>query len=368
MRNKIIFALVAAGIVAALTSAFISAAAPNPMPPAFNPAPNPYAQGIFANGIVESYQDNGVNVSIYAEVAGTVTRVLVAEGQRVSRGTPLFLLDDSVQRATAEQQQAQAAAAAAILAELKAQPRKENLEVARAQLELAAANVKTAQDQLEKQQQSYEIAPESVSKDVLDNAKNAERVAQANLRVASMQFDLTKAGAWIFDVQSQARQVEALQKAAAASMALLAKYTVRAPIDGVVYSIQATRGSYVSAQGSYDPYTQGFAPLLVMGAAEGYLGVRCYVDEVLIPRLPSLDKLHAQMFIRGTNAQIPLEFVRLQPYVSPKIQLSNQRQERVDLRVLPVIFRFTPPPGVAVYPGQLVDVYLGEEAARRGEL
>ena len=47
---------------------------------------------------------------------------------------------------------------------------------------------------------------------------------------------------------------------------------------------------------------------------------------------------------------MPLTFVRVQPYVSPKIELSDQRQERVDVRVLPVLFEFTPPPHVAVYP------------------
>ena len=91
------------------------------------------------------------------------------------------------------------------------------------------------------------------------------------------------------------------------------------------------------------------------------LGVRCYIDEILIPRLPPPEKMQAQMFIRGTATKVPLEFVRIQPYVSPKIQLSNERQEKVDLRVLPVIFRFEPPPGVRVFPGELVDVYVGEK-------
>ncbi|MEO6824932.1 MAG: hypothetical protein ABI167_09485 [Nitrosospira sp.] len=68
------------------------------------------------------------------------------------------------------------------------------------------------------------------------------------------------------------------------------------------------------------------------------------------------------MFIRGTNIRIPLEYIRLQPYVSPKIQLSNQRTERVDLRELPVLFRFEKPKDVQVYPGQLVDVYIGEDS------
>ncbi len=48
----------------------------------------------------------------------------------------------------------------------------------------------------------------------------------------------------------------------------------------------------------------------------------------------------------------------MQPYVTPKIELSNQRTERVDTRVLPVLFRFKPPENMNIYPGQLVDVYV----------
>ena len=67
------------------------------------------------------------------------------------------------------------------------------------------------------------------------------------------------------------------------------------------------------------------------------------------------------MSVRGTDVKVPLEFVRVQPYVSPKIQLSNQRQEKVDLRVLPVIFRFQKKGLTTVYPGQLVDVFVGQK-------
>jgi HlyD family secretion protein len=50
----------------------------------------------------------------------------------------------------------------------------------------------------------------------------------------------------------------------------------------------------------------------------------------------------------------------VQPYVSPKIELSNEKQEQVDLRVLPVIFRFEKK-DAPVYPGQMVDVYIGKQ-------
>ncbi len=265
-----------------------------------------------------------------------------------------------MQRATVEQQQSQAEAALALLEELKAQPRAESLAVAKAQVEFASASLKSAQDQLSKQSRSYELDPKSVSKDTLDNATNAVKVTKANLDVVRKQYELTKAGAWIYDIRNQEKQHKALSKAFVASNALLAKYTIGAPVDGVILSIKAAVGSYISPQGAYGTYTEGFTPVLVMGSSQTYLGVRCYIDEILIHRLPQASHMHAQMFIRGTNINIPLEYVRVQPYVSPKIELSNQRTERVDVRVLPVIFRFERPLDIDLYPGQLADVYIGE--------
>jgi HlyD family secretion protein len=67
------------------------------------------------------------------------------------------------------------------------------------------------------------------------------------------------------------------------------------------------------------------------------------------------------MLIHGTDIKVPLEFVRVQPYVIPKIELSDQRQEKVDLRVLAVVFHFEKKDLPMVYPGQLVDVFIGSK-------
>jgi len=361
MKNKLLFALSAIGILAGVVGAFIYSREIGPQPPVFNPAANPYAKGIYANGIVESYQTNGANINIYPEVSGTITQVLVAEGQTVRQGSPLLTIDDSVQRAVVEQQKSQAEAARALLEELKAEPRKENLDVAKAQLGLASASLKSAQDQLDKQRKSYELNPRSISKDTLDTATNAVKVARANLDVVRRQYELTKAGAWVYDIRNQESQHDALLKSYMASRALLSKYTITAPVEGVILSVTTAVGNYVSPQGVYDTYTQGFNPVLVMGSAQTHLEVRCFVDEILVHRLPEPSKMSAQMFIRGTTVSVPLEYVRVQPYVTPKIELSNQRTERVDVRVLPVIFRFEKPKNLSVYPGQLVDVYIGEK-------
>ena len=308
MRNKVIFIAAIIGLISGIVAAYIFGIEKKALPPAFNPASNPYAKGIYANGIIESYQSSGANINIYPEVPGTVARIFVTEGSQIKKGAPLFLIDDSVQRATVEQQ--------------------------RAQIALSEASLKSARDQMDKQRRSYELNPRSVSKNDLDNAENAVNVAKAAIEVARKQYEL--------------------------SLTLLSKYTIKAPVNGAVLSINTAVGSYISAQGSYDTYSQGFSPILVMGSSETYFHVRCYIDEILVSRLPQSSQMKAQMFIRGTNVKVPLEFVRIQPYISPKIELSSQRTERVDVRVLPVIFKFEKPKDIDVYPGQLVDVYIGE--------
>jgi HlyD family secretion protein len=316
VRNKIIFVLAVVGLTVGLVSAYIFGIEKKPMPPAFSPASNPYAEGIYANGILESYQASGANVNIYPEVAGTIKQIFVAEGSSIKKGAPLVQIDNAIQRATVEQQ--------------------------RAQIELADANLKTTEDQLEKVKRSAELEPRSVSKSDMDNAVNAVKVARATIEVTRKQYEL--------------------------SQTVLSKYSIKAPTSGIILTINTAVGSYVSSQGSYDTYTQGYDPVLVMSSAETYMAVRCYIDEILISRLPPASQMRARMFVRGTNINIPLEYVRVQPYVSPKIQLSNQRTERVDVRVLPVIFRFRMPESknVDLYPGQLVDVYIGDRMESKG--
>jgi HlyD family secretion protein len=358
--NVVLFVLSFLGILAGGSAAYLFSREKQPLPPVFNPASNPYANGIYAEGIVESDQTSGENMNIYPEVSGTVKQILVREGQAVRKGMPMILIDPSIQQATAQQQRAQAEAALSILHELQAEPRVENLQVSDAQLRAARAALKTAKDEMEKQQTAYELNPRSVSKDALDGAINAAATAQANLDVAQRQYDLTKAGAWSFDIENQQNQYKALTKAYMASQALLSKYTLLAPRDGIVLSINATVGNFVSPQGAYDQYTQGMDPVIALGSPQNSLNVRCYVDEILVSRLPTPDRIKAQMAIRGTDVKVPLDYVRVQPLVSPKIQLSDEKLERVDLRVLPVIFRIEKPKDLNIYPGELVDVYIGE--------
>ncbi len=323
MKTRLIVVLALLGVLFGLATAYVLGVQKPPQPPAFTPASNPYKHGIYANGIVESVQDSGENINIYPDVSGTVSAIFVADGQTVRVGDRLFQIEDSVQRGVVNQQLAQA-------------------ELAQAQIKVAQATLKNQRDQYDKQAASARLDPRSVSRDLLDSTRNAVAIAQANLEAAEKQYI-------------------AATKSYEAARALLEKYLVRAMSDGTVLAINSTVGSYASPQGIYGTYSQLFGPVVRMGKIKNGLQVRCYLDEILIERLPRTPDMRATMFIHGSTIPIDLKFVRLQPNVVPKIQLSNQRTERVDLRVLPVIFNFEVPPQLMIYAGQLVDVYIEED-------
>jgi len=361
MKNNWIFIVAAAGVAIGLAAAYVFDIKQPAQAAVFAPVASPYPSAIYTNGMVESEQSQGENINVFPEVAGRVVKVMVEEGQKVEAGAPLFLIDDSVQHATVEQLRLQAMAADTTLQEMKAQPRKENLAVAQAQLSLAEQNLVTARDQYDKRAEAYKIDPRSISMDTLDTARDNLEQAGASALVAARQYELTKAGAWSYDIATQEKQALASQQAYRAAQALLEKYTVRAQNPGVVLAVNTAPGTFVSSAGTYDNYTQANAPAVVMSTSQDRLAVRCYVDEILISRLPDAAHIKAELAVRGSTVKIPLEFVRIQPYVSPKIELSNQRQEKVDLRVLPVIFRFQNSEAARLYPGQQVDVYIGQK-------
>ncbi len=69
--------------------------------------------------------------------------------------------------------------------------------------------------------------------------------------------------------------------------------------------------------------------------------------------------------LRGNSSKVyELDFGRIEPYVIPKRSLTGLSTERVDTRVLQVIYRLSAASGDATpYPGQQVDVFI-EAAAR----
>ena len=93
-------------------------------------------------------------------------------------------------------------------------------------------------------------------------------------------------------------------------------------------------------------------PLILLGDTT-HLNVRAQIDEKDAWRFRQ--GAHAKASIRGDGSRgFELEFVRVEPYVIPKRNLTGESTERVDTRVLEAIYAL--PAGAPVYPGQQMDV------------
>ena len=66
-------------------------------------------------------------------------------------------------------------------------------------------------------------------------------------------------------------------------------------------------------------------------------------------------------FVRGNSSiSIPLTYVYTEPYITPKKSLSGSDLERIDTRVLEVVYKFQKE-NYPVLMGQLLDVYIEAE-------
>ena len=119
-------------------------------------------------------------------------------------------------------------------------------------------------------------------------------------------------------------------------------------MDGVVLQNHVRLGQFAQCGNLSDPL------MLFGGGTEIHL--RADVSEADAWRVRAGS--HAIASIRGNSSmRFPVSFVRFEPYVIPKMSLTGDPSERVDTRVLEVIFRFDKSTG-ALYNGQQMDVYI----------
>lgn len=153
------------------------------------------------------------------------------------------------------------------------------------------------------------------------------------------------------DVAVAEAQLEAARAALAQTQALIERLTVRAPIPGTVLQVNTRAGEFLSAAATNAP--------VILGAID-QLQVRADIDEQLAPRMRAGARAFA--FVKGDSSRsLPLTFVRIEPFIIPKKSLTGASIERVDTRVLQVIFRFDNPTERPVYVGQQMDILIEEK-------
>jgi len=316
---------------------------------------------IGALGVVEAASEE---VAIGTHLAGVVQQVFVAAGAAVRRGDPLFVVDDRQARADLAVRERDLAVAQARLAELRG-----SVPPARARVDAAAAAVQRAAAELDDRRNQVAIADSlidqrAMAREAADSRRFAAAAAAAAL--ADAKAHLAEAGAQLAllvtadgdgpSIVAQGAVVEQTAAAVAQARVALELHTVRAPLDAAVLQVRLRAGEYVAA-------AAGGRAVMVLGDTT-QLHVRAEFDESEIGRFGIGDAAVAT--IRGRpDERIPLTLVRVEPLVVGKRTLSSSVDERVDTRVLQIVYTLAAS-GQQVFPGQQVDVYVaGARASAR---
>jgi len=220
---------------------------------------------VSTNGKIEPVN----NFEAHAPVAASVRRVLVKEGDSVKKGELLVILDDAGARAQAARAETQLRAAEADLAASERGGNQEEVFSIEAQLVKAANDRDAAQRNLEalKKLQQEGAATGGEVRD----AQNV--LASANAQLTFLQQKQTKRYSNVELAHVDAQRAEA-QAAYDAGQDVLAKSNVRAPFDGIVYSLPVKQGGFV-----------GSGDLLLQVADLRKVVVRTFVDEPDVGRL-----------------------------------------------------------------------------------
>jgi RND family efflux transporter MFP subunit len=274
-----------------------------PVPPiAFPPASSPYPHAIAAAGIIEA---SSQNISIGSPFNEVIAKIFVTENDRVKAGDPLFQLDlRNFEAALASSQ---------------------------ASLNLAVVELEDKKKQFSFYQRLKILT--AVSEQVFQQAQYAMKAAEENVKVA----------------QANVYQAETN----------IQRSIIRAPIDGEILQVNIHVGEiapivpFISSQSTW--LTAANGTLILMGNTAP-LQIRVDIDEDDAWRFEKGSRAHA--YVRGnSNINFPLKYQVTEPYIIPKTSFTGQTIERVDTRVLQVLYQFEKKE-LPVYTGQVLDVFI----------
>lgn len=312
-------------------------------PPPFPPPTADFHSAVGAVGLVEASTEN---IAISTAVPGLVTAVYARAGEPVRAGQRLFSLDDRDWQAELRVRQEEARVARNQFERLKQLPRPEEIPPAEARVREAEAILADALVQLQLMESVTDRR--AIREEDLQRRRETVKAAEARREQARTELALLKAGAWKEDLEIAAAQVDLAEGRVKRAETEIERLTMRAPIDGVVLQSDVRPGQYaqVGPLGT---------PLMILGAVHP-LHVRVDVDEHDAWRVRRGARAVASP--RGNGSlKMPLEFVRFEPYIVPKRSLTGDSTERVDTRVLQVLYRFADN-NPSVYVGQQMDVFI----------
>ncbi len=300
-------------------------------------------QMIAGSGLVEARREN---IPIGVNIPGVVTHVYVKKGEHVRAGTPLFRIDDRDFKAQLAVSEAQLASAKAQLHKLIVAPRPEDIPPAKAAAQEAEARMNDAEAALARTERLFQR--QMIAASDYDKDRYAYFAAKATFAKAKADLEKVLAGSWKEDIDIARAAVQLAQGQVDSIKINLERLTVSAPMDGEVLQLNVRLGQFAAMTWR--------EPMIVLGDSKK-LHVRVYIDENDLPYFSRGAEAIATLKGRP-QVRFDLKFAYVEPYVIPKQSLTGYNSERVDTRVLQVLYELPDERSIDVFVGQQMDVYV----------
>jgi len=238
-------------------------------------------------------------VPIGSQVTGTVSDVLVEEGQRVTKGQPLIKLEDSELSATVSQAQGALAAAEARIKQL----RELTLPTARETQAQTKASLLDAQQTYDRTESLVRTG--SATRVSLDDARKALDIARAQANSADLAaYTASPGGSDYVLAETQVNQARA---ALSTANARLGYALITAPRDGVLITRNVEKGT-VAVPG---------AALLVLAPA-GTMQIELQIDERNLGKITV-----GQKALASADAYPDDRFDAIVSYINPGVDIAR---------------------------------------------
>lgn len=344
MHRKYFFViLTAAGLCLLLILFFFFDKPPsNPPGQVSQSANSPYSASIGGVGIVEPASGN---IYIGNPFNRVVKKIHVSVNDRIKKGDILFQLDHPDLLATLDLKISEYETALAHLNKLVAFPRKEDLSA-------AEEGLKKAEAELNESKTRYEMAsqlphPRALSQEEHNNRFYRYRIAEAEYNERKVLLEKVQSGAWKPELEIAQQEVKQAKASVDAIETEISRMYIKSPIHGTVLQIKIHEGETAGS----DPYKT----LMILGTL-AELNLRVSIDQYDIP-LTNL-KASAIAFRQGDHStEFPLKFLYVEPFMVPKMYLTNSVGEKVDTQVLEIVYQITKK-DPSLYIGEQLDVFI----------
>jgi HlyD family secretion protein len=296
------------------------------------------SDGLLVSGTVEATE-----VALGFQVPGRIEQVVPHEGDRVTTGQVLAQLDRSELEARKGQAEAMLAGATALLREMEAGARTEELAQAREAARAAGERFTDAQRDFDRAQRL--LSGGAVSQEMLDKARLTLTVAQSQKDQADQQLKLVETGPRPERIAAQRAAVQQAQASVRQADAALANAVITSPLDGVVTIRQREPGETVGA---------GAPVITVVNLNDRWVRIYIREDAVGAVRLGEAASISADAY-RGKTYPGTVSFISSQAEFTPRNVQTTE--ERVKL-VYAVKVRVTGDSSNDLKPGMPADVRL----------